>query len=111
MSKHTAARRWSVEGKRNQSELMTEHSLTPEEARVGLMSILAQMGQEMIAVEDYNYNRDEFKVLAYDKSDNVTRKLGVRGEAVAKTVMLARTLGGQPKRLIRPSEFYAKQGK
>jgi hypothetical protein len=86
---------------------MTEHSVTPDEARTALTAILLQTGHKVVRVLDYNPNSDRFKVEAVSADTGKAIECTVYGETVAKTVHAVRAMIGTHKALIRPSDFRA----
>lgn len=111
MSRLTQARRWAVQEQRRGAAPMTEHSITPEEARTGLEAIVMQMGCQMMPdnvdgkpmqpMVNYDPRTDQFKVLARRTEDGKKVELTVYGETVAKTVRAARMIRGTIKPLRR----------
>lgn len=108
MSRLTQARRWAAQSKRKQLAKMTEHVITPDEAREALTAIVLQTGHVLERLYEYNPRTDRFHAVARS-ADGKLIDVTVPGETVAKTVAVARSLAGQ-KQLIRPSERRAVGG-
>lgn len=103
MSRLTQARRWSAGKKRSKAPAMTEHSITPEEAREALLAIVLQLGHSIERVYDYDPRGDKFRVVCRN-ADGKLIDCTVYGETVAKVVFAARAMTGNV-RLVRPSEL------
>lgn len=83
---------------------MTEHAVTPEEARTSIAAILLQAGVYIDEVYDYDPRTDRFSVRGYRGNDRRLVDCTVYGETVARAVHVARLLSNRPKGLKRPSE-------
>jgi hypothetical protein len=106
MSRYTQGRRWSVSERRRGAGPMTEHGVTPDEARSAMAAIVLQTGHQLERVEGYEPRSDRFTVAARS-ADGRLVELTVYGETVAKTVHVSRVLRGANTPLRRPSEMRA----
>lgn len=102
MSRFTGQRRWSVIAKKQKLAAMTEHAITPDEARTALLAIVLQAGRVFERMSGYDFSTDRFSVVCRNQ-DGKLEDVTVFGETVAKVVFALRTMVGA-KQLKRPSE-------
>lgn len=95
MSRFTQQRRWAVNHKKHKRGQITERDVTPEEARIGLLSAILQCGFIFEELLEYCPRRDAFTVEARDQ-DGKLFQLTVPGGVVERIVIAARCLSGGP---------------
>ncbi len=88
------SRRWAADWTKRKKPFMTEHGVSPNEAGTALVACLLSLGLLLSEVQEYDYRKDKFRVLAYRQADGKLLDCDIPGETVARTVVAARVLGG-----------------
>lgn len=107
----TNGRKWSVKKKReNYKGEIFNTSVTPDEARVAVLAIFAQLGARVYDME-YDSQKDMFTAQIKEIGEE-PREAQLRGEAVVETVRAMRTMSGfGADRMKRTSEIRAELNK